>query len=149
MSPSQKPSLLDRSIDWALGHKFWVITLSILFFLMTVYKVNDLSVDAVPDITNIQVVINTKTLGLDPEKVELTVTQPIEFEMMGLPKLHDMRSISKFGLSQVTLIFNEGTDIYWARQQVAEKLQSAIGQLPDGVQPELAPISTGLGERFM
>lgn len=149
MSPSQKPSLLDRSIDWALGNKFWVITLSVLFLLMTVYKVNDLSVDAVPDITNIQVVINTKTLGLDPEKVELTVTQPIEFEMMGLPKLHDMRSISKFGLSQVTLIFDEGTDIYWARQQVAEKLQSAIGQIPEGVQPELAPISTGLGEVFM
>ncbi len=141
--------MLDKSIDWALGNKFWVLTLSVLFFLATVYKVSDLSVDAVPDITNIQVVINTKTLGLDPEKVELTVTQPIEFEMMGLPQLHDMRSISKFGLSQVTLIFKDGTDIYWARQQVAEKLVSAIGQLPDGIQPELAPISTGLGEVFM
>lgn len=141
--------MLDKSIDWALSNKFWVLTLTGLFLLATLYKVGDLSVDAVPDITNIQVVINTKTQGLDPEKVELTVTQPVEYEMMGLPKLHDMRSISKFGLSQVTLIFDEGTDIYWARQQVAEKLQSAIGQLPDGVQPELAPISTGLGEVFM
>lgn len=144
-----KTSLLDKMIDWSLRNKFWVITLTILFFIATVYKVTDLTVDAVPDITNIQVVINTKTSGLDPEKVELTVTQPIEYEMMGIPELHDMRSISKFGLSQVTLIFNDGVDIYWARQQVSEKLQSAAGQIPDGLQPELGPISTGLGEVYM
>lgn len=144
-----KPTLLDKFIDWGLNNKFWVITLSFLFLMATIYKVNDLTVDAVPDVTNIQVVVNTKTLGLDPEKVELTVSQPIEYEMMGISDLQDMRSISKFGLSQVTLIFKDGTDIYWARQQVSEKLQSAIGQLPQGLQPELAPISTGLGEVFM
>lgn len=144
-----KPSLLDKLIDSALAHKFWVITLTFIFLLLTIYKVNELTVDAVPDITNVQVVINTKTLGLDPEKVELTVTQPIEYEMMGVPNLHDMRSISKFGLSQVILIFNEGTDIYWARQQISEKLQSAMVQLPAGISPELAPISTGLGEVYM
>jgi cobalt-zinc-cadmium resistance protein CzcA len=144
-----KRALLDKMIDWALENKFWVITLTILFAMATVYKVSDLTVDAVPDITNVQVVINTKTLGLDPEKVELTVTQPIEYEMMGIPDLHDMRSISKFGLSQVTLIFNDGVDVYWARQQVSEKLQSAIGQLPESMQPELGPISTGLGEVYM
>ncbi|MBY0516819.1 MAG: CusA/CzcA family heavy metal efflux RND transporter [Bacteriovoracaceae bacterium] len=144
-----KTSVLDRSIDWSLQNKFWVISLSFIFLCATIYKVNDLSVDAVPDITNVQVVINTKTLGLDPEKVELTVTQPIEFEMMGVPKLKDMRSISKFGLSQVILVFSDDTDIYWARQQVAEKMQMAIGQLPAGIQPELAPISTGLGEVYM
>lgn len=144
-----KSSLLDKMIDWSLQHKFWVITLTILFFIATIYKVSDLTVDAVPDITNIQVVINTKTSGLDPEKVELTVTQPIEYEMMGIPELHDMRSISKFGLSQVTLIFNDGVDVFWARQQVSEKLQSATGQLPQGLQPELGPISTGLGEVYM
>jgi cobalt-zinc-cadmium resistance protein CzcA len=144
-----KPTLLDKFIDWGLNNKFWVITLSVLFLMATIYKVNDLTVDAVPDVTNIQVVVNTKTLGLDPEKVELTVSQPIEYEMMGISDLQDMRSISKFGLSQVTLIFKDGTDIYWARQQVSEKLQSAIGQLPQGLQPELAPISTGLGEVFM
>jgi cobalt-zinc-cadmium resistance protein CzcA len=144
-----KTSLLDKMIDWSLAHKFWVISLTVLFAMATIYKVNDLTVDAVPDITNVQVVINTKTLGLDPEKVELTVTQPIEYEMMGLPELHDMRSISKFGLSQIILIFNDGVDIYWARQQVSEKLQTAISQLPANIQPELGPISTGLGEVYM
>ncbi len=145
----EKKSLLDACLWWALSNKFWVLTLTAIFLGLTVTKVNDLSIDAVPDITNVQVVINTKTQGIDPEKVELTVTQPIEYEMMGLGKLHDMRSISKFGLSQVTLIFDDETDIYWARQQVSEKLQSVLGQLPDGVAPELAPISTGLGEVYM
>jgi heavy metal efflux system protein len=145
----KKPTALDKAIDWALANKFWVITLTVLFTLGTFYKVKDLSVDAVPDITNVQVVVNTKTKGLDPEKVELTVTQPIEYEMMGIPDLQDMRSISKFGLSQVTLIFKDGTDIYWARQQVSEKLVIAAGSLPGGLQPELAPITTGLGEVYM
>lgn len=144
-----KISLLDKLIDWSLDNKFWVITLTILFTMGTVYKVSDLTVDAVPDITNVQVVINTKTLGIDPEKVELTVTQPIEYEMMGIPNLQDMRSISKFGLSQVTLIFKDGVDVYWARQQVSERLQSVVGQLPEKLQPELGPISTGLGEVYM
>lgn len=144
-----KTTILDRMIDWALGNKFWVITLTFLFAAATIYKVNDLTVDALPDITNVQVVINTKTLGLDPEKVELTVTQPIEYEMMGIPGLHDMRSISKFGLSQITLVFNDDIDIYWARQQVSEKLQIASGNLPEGLLPELGPISTGLGEVYM
>lgn len=142
-------SLLETLVDLALRNKFWVIFLSVLFLGLTVWKVNDLSVDAVPDITNVQVVINTKTQGLDPEKVELTITQPIEYEMMGIPDLEDMRSISKFGLSQVTLVFKDSTDVYWARQQVSERLQTAQGQLPDGVQPELGAISTGLGEVFM
>jgi cobalt-zinc-cadmium resistance protein CzcA len=149
MEKVMKKNFLDWCIDWSLANKFWVIVLSLAFFLMTAYKVNQLSVDAVPDITNVQVVVNTKTMGLDPEKVELTVTQPIEYEMMGIPNLADMRSISKFGLSQVTLIFKEGTDIYWARQQAMEKLQIAKGALPNELQPELAPISTGLGEVFM
>lgn len=144
-----KTSILDKMVDWALGNKFWVVTLTCLFAAGTIYKVNDLTVDALPDITNVQVVVNTKTLGLDPEKVELTVTQPIEYEMMGIPGLHDMRSISKFGLSQVTLIFEDDVDIYWARQQVSEKLQIASGQLPEGLLPELGPISTGLGEVYM
>ena len=144
-----KKSILDKMIDWSLANKFWVLTLTVLFAAATIYKVTDLTVDAVPDITNVQVVINTKTQGLDPEMVELTVSQPIEFEMMGISELQDMRSISKFGLSQVTLVFKDGVDIYWARQQVSEKLQSAIGQLPNGIQPELGPISTGLGEVYM
>lgn len=148
-SPTPPPSFLDRMIDWALTHKMWVLLLTGLFFILTASKINELSVDAVPDITNVQVVINTKTHGLDPEKIELTVTQPIEFEMMGVPQLEDMRSISKFGLSQITLIFKDNTDIYWARQMVSERLQSSRSLIPENLQPELAPISTGLGEVFM
>jgi cobalt-zinc-cadmium resistance protein CzcA len=144
-----KKSFLDACLWWALANKFWVVTFTGAFLAFTVTHVNELSIDAVPDITNVQVVVNTKTQGLDPEKVELTVTQPIEYEMMGLAKLADMRSISKFGLSQVTLIFDDATDVYWARQQVSEKLQAVLGQLPAGVAPELAPISTGLGEVYM
>lgn len=146
---TNKKTLIDASIDWGLDNKFWVILLTVVFFLTTIYYVPNLSIDAVPDITNVQVVVNTKTKGLDPEKVELTVSQPIEYEMMGIPNLKDMRSISKFGLSQVTLIFADHVDIYWARQQVAEKLQSAKSNLPAELQPELAPISTGLGEVYM
>lgn len=145
----EQKSFLDHCIVWALKNKFWVICATAVLFLFSVANLNKLTIDAVPDITNIQVVVNTKTLGLDPEKVELTVTQPIEYEMMGIPDLQDMRSISKFGLSQVILIFKDGTDVYWARQQVSEKLQTAAGQLPAGVLPELAPISTGLGEVYM
>ena len=86
-----KVSFLDKQIDWALANKFWVIVLTLIFLSTSIYLVSDLTVDAVPDITNVQVVINTKTLGLDPEKVELTVTQPIEYEMRGIPDLQDMR----------------------------------------------------------
>lgn len=142
-------SFLGKCIDFGLNNKMWVILFSLALVSFSIYKLPDLSVDAVPDITNIQVVVNTKTQGLDPSRVELMVTQPIEFEMVGLPKLQDMRSISKYGLSQVTLVFNDGTDIYWARQQVAEKIQNVSGVLPTGIVPEMAPITTGLGEVFM
>ena len=142
-------SFLGKCIDFGLNNKMWVILFSLALVSFSIYKLPDLSVDAVPDITNIQVVVNTKTQGLDPSRVELMVTQPIEFEMVGLPKLQDMRSISKYGLSQVTLVFKDGTDIYWARQQVAEKIQNVSGVLPTGIVPEMAPITTGLGEVFM
>ncbi|NDF13727.1 efflux RND transporter permease subunit [bacterium] len=136
-------------IEWTLRNKIAVAAACTLFLGLAAWKAPGLTIDAVPDITNVQVVVNTKTRGLDPEKVELTVTQPIEYEMMGVPGLRDLRSISKFGLSQVTLVFDDGTDIYWARQQVTERLQTARGSLPPDLQPELAPITTGLGEVYM
>ncbi len=144
-----KPHPLFRLIDWALANPLLVLGASFALAVAGIKKAPDLAIDAVPDITQVQVVVNTKTRGLDPEKVELSVTQPIEYEVMGIPGLHDLRSISKSGLSQVTLVFDEGTDIYWARQQVGERLQTALGMLPEGLQPELAPITTGLGEVFM
>lgn len=141
--------ILGKFVDWSLRNKLWVLLFTVILILFSIYKLPELSVDAVPDVTNVQVMVNAKTKGLDPGKVELTVTQPMEFEFMGLPKLKDMRSISKYGLSQVILVFEEGTDIYWARQQVTEKLQILSGSLGDGISPELAPITTGLGEVFM
>ena len=107
-----------------------------------------LPIDAVPDITGVQVQVNTEVPALAAEESEKLVTQPIERELAGLPGVEEMRSITKFGLSQVTLQFKDGTDIYRARQLVAERLQSVLEQLPPSLLPKLAPISTGLGEIF-
>jgi cobalt-zinc-cadmium resistance protein CzcA len=105
-----------------------------------------LPVDAVPDITGVQVQVNTEVPALASEESEKLVTYPIELELSGLPGVEELRSITKFGLSQVTLQFKDGTDIYRARQLVAERLQGIADRLPEGVRPKLAPISTGLGE---
>src|SRR5580765_6237919 len=107
-----------------------------------------LPLDAVPDITNVQVQINTSIGSLAAEEIEKQITFPIETEMQGLAGLVEMRSISRFGLSQVTLVFEDHTDIYRARQLVTERLQNVAAELPPGTQPKLAPITTGLGEVF-
>lgn len=107
-----------------------------------------LPIDAVPDITNIQVQINTTVPSLAPEEIEKLVTFPVENEMAGIPGLTELRSISKFGLSQVTMVFEEGTDLYRSRQLVSERLQTVMDELPPGLTPKLAPITTGLGEIF-
>ncbi len=107
-----------------------------------------LPIDAVPDITNIQVQVNTEVPALAPEEIEKLVTFPIENEMTGIPGLTELRSLSKFGLSQVTLVFKDGTDIYRSRQLVSERLQTVMDELPPGLTPKLAPISTGLSEIF-
>ncbi|MEY2408590.1 MAG: heavy metal efflux system protein [Verrucomicrobiota bacterium] len=107
-----------------------------------------LPIDAVPDITNVQVQINTTIAALAAEEIEKQITFPIETEMQGLQGLVELRSISRFGLSQLTLVFDEHTDIYRARQLVTERLQNVIGELPPGTQPKLAPITSGLGEVF-
>ncbi len=107
-----------------------------------------LPIDAVPDITNVQVQVNTEVPALVPEEIEKLVTFPLEIEMAGVPGMVELRSLSKFGLSQVNLVFEDGTDIYRARQLVSERLQNAVDELPDGLSPKLAPISTGLGEIY-
>ncbi len=106
-----------------------------------------LSVDAVPDITGIQVMVNTKTGALDPQAIEATVTFPVENQLAGVPGVAEIRSITKYGLSQVIVVFEDNTNIYFARQVVAERLQSL--ELPEGLRPELGPVSTGLGEVLM
>ncbi|RYZ86254.1 MAG: CusA/CzcA family heavy metal efflux RND transporter, partial [Moraxellaceae bacterium] len=107
-----------------------------------------LPIDAVPDITNVQVQINTQAMGYTALEVEQRITYPVETAMAGLPKLQQTRSLSRYGLSQVTVIFADGTDIYWARQLINQRLQQAGNQLPERIEPEMAPVSTGLGEIY-
>ena len=102
-----------------------------------------------PDVTNVQVQVLTNSPGLAPEEVERFISFPVETAMSGLPKIEEIRSVSKFGLSVVTVVFEEGTDIYWARQLVGERLTAAREQIPEGYgEPEMGPISTGLGEIY-
>ena len=108
-----------------------------------------LPIDAVPDITNVQVQINTRAPGYSPLETEQRITFPVETAMGGLPKLDYTRSLSRYGLSQVTVVFKDGTDIYFARQLVNERIQQVKDQLPAGVEVAMGPISTGLGEIFM
>jgi heavy metal efflux system protein len=113
------------------------------------YNYSRLPIDAVPDITNVQVQINTEATGYSPFEAEQRVTYLVETAMAGIPRLEETRSISRYGLSQVTVIFEDGTDIYWARQQIAERIQSVKSRLPQGLEPEMGPIATGLGEIFL
>lgn len=139
--------MLKSIVDFSLQNKLGVLLVTGVITLVCAFSIPDMAIDAVPDITNVQVQVNVKTGALDPENIELQVTRPMEIDFSGIPKLQDMRSISKFGLAQVTLIFEDGTDIYWARQQVSERMNSI--RLPEEIIPELAPITTGLGEVFM
>ena len=111
-----------------------------------VYSTLKLPIDAVPDITNVQVQINSEAPGYSPLETEQRISYPVETAMAGLPKLDYTRSISRYGLSQVTVVFEEGTDIYWARQQISERLQKVRGEVPDGIEPTMGPIASGLGE---
>lgn len=125
-----------------------VLALTFLFAGFGVYNIQNLAVDAVPDITNVQVQINTKAQGFTPLEVEQRITYLVETAMAGIPKLDYTRSLSRYGLSQVTVIFDEGTDIYWARQQIGERIQSIRSDLPANIEPNLGPIASGLGEIF-
>src|SRR5262245_58635513 len=141
--------MMNRIVDFSIQHRFLVILAALLLVVGGAYAAVHLPIDAVPDITEKQVMINTYAPALGPEDVERQITAPIEVAMAGLPHLKDLRSISQFGLSQVTATFGDEVDIYWARQLVNERLDEAKEQLPPGVHPpELAPIATGLGEIY-
>ncbi|MGQ3140049.1 MAG: efflux RND transporter permease subunit, partial [Sphingopyxis solisilvae] len=129
--------------------RWLVLAVVALLCAIGAWSATKLPIDAVPDITNVQVQINTKAEGYSPLESEQRITYPIETAIAGIPNLNYTRSISRYGLSQVTVVFEDGTDIYFARQQVNERLQAARGQLPPGMEPEMGPISTGLGEIFM
>jgi cobalt-zinc-cadmium resistance protein CzcA len=140
--------MIDRILEFSLRQRVFVLIAAVGLIAVGIWSALNLPVDAVPDITNVQVQINTSVTSLAPEEIEKLVTYPIEMEMGGIQKLLEVRSLSKFGLSQVTLIFEEGTNIYLARQLVAERLQNVLEDLPPGVTPKLAPITTGLGEIY-
>src|SRR5687768_3072778 len=136
--------MINRIIEFALRQRLFVLMGTVAVIAAGIWSATRLPIDAVPDITNVQVQINTVVPALSPEEVERQVTFLIETEMAGLQGLEEVRSLSKFGLSQVTMVFSEETDIYRARQLVSERLLNVAGELPAGTAPRLAPISTGL-----
>jgi cobalt-zinc-cadmium resistance protein CzcA len=140
--------MIDRILEFALRQRGVVLLAAAALLGAGLWSARHLPIDAVPDITGVQVQVNTEVPAFAAEESEKLVTQPIERELAGLPGVQEMRSITKFGLSQVTLQFKDSTDIYRARQLVAERLQGVLEQLPAGTLPKLAPISTGLGEIF-
>ena len=140
--------MIPRLLEFSVRQRAFVLLVTFLLIGVGVWSALRLPMDAVPDITNVQVQINTAVPALAAEESEILVTRPIELELAGLPGVQEMRSLTKFGLSQVTLQFKDGTDIYRARQLVAERMQGVLEHLPPGAIPKLAPISTGLGEIF-
>jgi cobalt-zinc-cadmium resistance protein CzcA len=142
-------SWLERVLQGSIRHR-WLVMLAVLMMAVVgVYHARNLPIDAVPDITNVQVQVNTEAQGYTPLEVEQRITFPVETALAGLPKLSGTRSISRYGLSQVTVVFEDGTDIYFARQLVNERIQQVRSQLPASIQPAMGPIATGLGEIFM
>ena len=140
--------MIDRILEFSLRQRAVVALFAVALLGVGLWSALHLPIDAVPDITGVQVQINTEVAALAAEESEKLVTQPLELELAGLPGVEEMRSITKFGLSQITLQFKDNADIYRARQLVTERLQGALELLPPGVLPKLAPISTGLGEIF-
>ncbi len=141
--------MLNSVIDWSVKNRLLVILSIVILMVITVLVLPKLNLDAFPDVSNIQVTINTEAQGLASEEVEQLITYPIEAVMYALPDVEEVRSISKTGLSGVTVVFKEGTDIYFARQLVFERLQDAKEQIPEGVgTPEMGPNTSGLGQVY-
>ena len=141
--------MIERILRASIRHRGLVVVATVAAALWGLYNYTRLAIDAVPDITNVQVQINTEAPGYSPFEAEQRVTYLVETAMAGLPRLEETRSISRYGLSQVTVIFEDGTDIYFARQLIAERIQEVKGRLPAGLEPSMGPIATGLGEIFL
>tara|TARA_R110000787_G_scaffold241259_3_gene347456 strand:+ start:132 stop:3299 length:3168 start_codon:yes stop_codon:yes gene_type:complete len=141
--------MLERIIEFSIRQRWLVLAVVLGLAGLGIWNFNRLPIDAVPDITNVQVQINTEAPGFSPLETEQRITFPVESAISGLPSLDYTRSVSRYGLSQVTVVFDDGTDIYRARQLVTERIQSVQGVLPQGITPEPGPISTGLGEIYM
>jgi cobalt-zinc-cadmium resistance protein CzcA len=141
--------MFDLLIRFSIERRWLVLMLAACMAAFGIYSYRQLPIDAVPDITNVQVQVNTSLPGYSPLEAEQRITFPVETAMAGLPNLEQTRSLSRYGLSQVTVIFKDGTDIYFARQLVNERLQQVRASLPAGAAPEMGPMSTGLGEIYM
>jgi cobalt-zinc-cadmium resistance protein CzcA len=141
--------MIESLIRFAIQQRWLVLVAVAGMAALGIFNYQRLSIDAVPDITNIQVQINTAAPGYSPLEAEQRITYPVETAMAGLPNLDYTRSISRYGLSQITVVFEDGTDIYFARQLISERLQSVKSELPSDVEPAMGPIATGLGEIFL
>ncbi len=141
--------MFDRILKFSIEQRGLIMLATLGLCLLGVYNFQRLPIDAVPDITNVQVQINTEAPGYSPLEVESLITFPIEVATLGLPMLKESRSLSRYGLSQVTVIFEDGTDIYFARNLISQRLQEARGTLAPGIEPIMGPIATGLGEIFL
>jgi len=140
--------MIDRILQFSIQWRVLVVVLGLVLIGLGINAATKLPIDAVPDVTTNQVQINTVAPAFAPEEMEKYVTFPIEVAMSSLPRKEEIRSVSQFGLSQVTVTFEDGADIYWARQLALERLLEAERELPPGLAPELAPVSTGLGEIY-
>lgn len=141
--------MLSKLVEFALTQRLLVAVLTLMLIGAGAMSFRDLPIDAFPDVSSTQVKLIMKAPGMTPEEVEARIVTPIELEMLGIPNQRLMRSISKYAIADITIDFVDGTDIYWARQQVAERLNNALRELPSGVGGGLAPITTPLGEMFM
>jgi len=141
--------MLHRLVEFALTQRLLVIIATLLLIGAGAYAFRELPIDAYPDVSSTQVKIIVKAPGMTPEEVEARVVTPIELEMLGIPNQRALRAVAKYAIADITLDFADGTDIYWARQQVTERLASAMKDFPDGVSGGLAPITTPLGEMLM
>jgi len=141
--------MLSKLVEFALTQRLLVSVLTLLLIGAGITAFRDLPIDAFPDVSSTQVKLIMKAPGMTPEEVEARIVTPIELEMLGIPNQRVMRSISKYAIADITIDFIDGTDIYWARQQVAERLNNALRDMPANIGGGLAPITTPLGEMFM
>ncbi|WP_218080442.1 efflux RND transporter permease subunit [Anthocerotibacter panamensis] len=148
--PLARPGWVEKLVSGAIQGRLLVLIATFLASLVGLWAFWNLRIDAVPDISNIQVTVTTNARGLAPQEIEQYITYPVELSLQGMPRLTQLRSISKYALSQVTAVFEDGTDIYWARQQVSERIKRAQDQMPKNsdISMDLGPIATGLGEVY-
>ena len=140
--------MIDKLIQFSIARRWLVMFLVLVTGALGVWNYQHLPIDAVPDITNVQVQINTEAPGYSPLEVEQRITYLVELAITGLPHVESTRSVSRYALSQVTVVFEKGTDIYFARNLINERLQQAKSEMPSGIGPVMGPVATGLGEIF-